>query len=163
MKIKHGPDIIPFTKVALPFGWLGNMAPYPVQYDGVTWKTTEHLFQALRYSEGSPVREEIRIQKSPMGAKMKAKKHKSERIVEQLSEQDIENMCLCLKLKIEAHPQLKEWLLSTDEKTIIEDTSSRPRKNDAWGMVLSYGVWEGENLLGNMWMALRKKLRSNTK
>lgn len=31
-----GPDrLITFTKVALPYGWLGNMSPYPVsQGDG---------------------------------------------------------------------------------------------------------------------------------
>ena len=38
-------SIIAFTKVALPFGWLGNMAPYPVTYGGKAWRTTEALFQ----------------------------------------------------------------------------------------------------------------------
>ena len=74
MKIKHGENIVSFTKVSLPFGWLGNMSPYPVQYNGVMWKTTEHLFQALRFKENSPIRDEICMQKSPMGAKMCAKK-----------------------------------------------------------------------------------------
>lgn len=33
-----------FTKVDLPYGWLGNMAPYPVLHDGCRWLTTEALF-----------------------------------------------------------------------------------------------------------------------
>jgi predicted NAD-dependent protein-ADP-ribosyltransferase YbiA (DUF1768 family) len=37
-----------FTKVNLPYGWLGNMAPYPVLHDGCSWLTTEALFQAMR-------------------------------------------------------------------------------------------------------------------
>ena len=37
-----------FTKVNLPYGWLGNMAPYPVLHDGCRWLTTEALFQAMR-------------------------------------------------------------------------------------------------------------------
>ena len=68
--------IIAFTKVALPFGWLGNMAPYPVTYGGKAWRTTEALFQALRFEDES-IREAIRQEKSPMAAKLVAKRHKS--------------------------------------------------------------------------------------
>jgi predicted ATP-grasp superfamily ATP-dependent carboligase len=40
---------ITFTKTSLPFGWLGNMAPYPIEYLEKTWRTAEALFQALRF------------------------------------------------------------------------------------------------------------------
>jgi predicted NAD-dependent protein-ADP-ribosyltransferase YbiA (DUF1768 family) len=43
--------IITFTKVNLPFGWMGNMSPYPINYMDKTWRTTEALFQALRFNE----------------------------------------------------------------------------------------------------------------
>jgi hypothetical protein len=36
---------IGFTKVALPFGWLGNMAPFPVVWEGVTWKTSDRIIE----------------------------------------------------------------------------------------------------------------------
>ena len=72
--IPHSDKVISFTKVALPYGWIGNMSQYPVQYGGVWWKTNEHLFQALRFPEGLPVREEIYRQASPMAAKILAKK-----------------------------------------------------------------------------------------
>jgi hypothetical protein len=32
----------------LPYGWLGNMSQYP-DFGGVIWKTTEALFQGLRF------------------------------------------------------------------------------------------------------------------
>jgi len=67
--------MIKFTKVSLPFGWLCNMAPFPVMYNEKKWLTIEALFQALRF-EDEKIIEEIRLEKSPMGAKMKAKKHK---------------------------------------------------------------------------------------
>ena len=61
---------IAFTKVTLPYGWLGNMAPFPVLYGLLEWRTTEALFQALRFAADDPVRELIRAEKSPMAAKM---------------------------------------------------------------------------------------------
>jgi hypothetical protein len=38
-----------FKKVAEPYVWLGNMAPYPITYKGIVWPTSEALFQSLRY------------------------------------------------------------------------------------------------------------------
>ena len=73
-------SIIAFTKVALPFGWLGNMAPYPVTYGGEAWRTTEALFQALRFEDES-IREAIRQEKSPMAVKFIAQRHKSKMVV----------------------------------------------------------------------------------
>jgi hypothetical protein len=52
--------VIAFTKVRLPFGWLGNMNPFPLAHDGKVWPTAEHLFQALRFEDGS-IREAIAI------------------------------------------------------------------------------------------------------
>lgn len=69
---------ISFTRVDLPHGWLGNMASYPVKYDGKWWPTTEALFQALRFDDPA-IKEELRAIKSPMGCKMKAKKEKDGR------------------------------------------------------------------------------------
>ena len=67
-------DII-IGKVKEEGGCWGNMAPYPVEYNGKRWLTTEALFQAMRF-EDEEVREQIRNEKSPMVAKMKAKKNK---------------------------------------------------------------------------------------
>lgn len=68
--------MITFTKVKFPYSWLGNMAPYPVEYDGQRWRTTEALFQVLRFKD-TAIREAILEAKSPLGAKMIAKRHKA--------------------------------------------------------------------------------------
>lgn len=93
---------ISFTKVALPFGWLGNMSPFPIEYGGKTWRTTEALFQALRF-EDDEIQEAIRAEKSPMGAKMKAKKHKAMMTIIPMGDADIENMRFCVRLKFIHH------------------------------------------------------------
>ncbi len=47
--IQEEKQIITFTKVSLPNGWMSNMAPYPIIYNNITYKTTESLFQCLRF------------------------------------------------------------------------------------------------------------------
>lgn len=149
---------VTFAKVKLPNGWLGNMAPYPVHYDGQQWPTTEHLFQALRFTDPN-IREIIRQIPSPMGAKLHAKSMPDTMAIQPLSEQDLDNMRLCLRLKIEQHPELKTALVATGDAIIIEDVTSRqnrPGNHLFWGMALqSDGTWKGTNTLGNLWMELR--------
>lgn len=151
--------IIAFTKVALPHGWLGNMAPFPVTHGGREWRTTEALFQALRFSDEA-VRREIREQKSPMTAKMVAKKHRAAMAVAPMGQADLDNMRLVLRLKLEAHPRLRRLLLETGEAQLVEDCSSRARGSGLfWGAALRDGEWVGENWLGRLWMELRAELR----
>ena len=166
LKIKDIMTEIAFTKVKLPFGWLGNMAPYPVTYMGKTWRTTEALFQALRY-EDEEIQEMIRKEPSPMGCKFRVKAivkdltqkgelHK--RVIEPLSEKDLQNMELCIRLKIEQHPQLLKALLQTTGCPIYEDVTSRGKRgtNLFWGALKNAdGTWEGENSLGKIWMKIR--------
>jgi predicted NAD-dependent protein-ADP-ribosyltransferase YbiA (DUF1768 family) len=155
---------ISFTKVDLPYGWLGNMSPYPVEYCGKTWRTTEALFQALRFSDES-IREIIRNEKSPMGAKLKAKSLMKldpfKVCVTPLSEKDLDNMMMCLKLKLDQHPQLVKDLLKTGESKIYEDVTSRGKRgsNLFWGALKENGEWVGNNHLGKMWEKLRESYK----
>ena len=40
-----------FRKIKEPNGWMGNMAPYPITYNGQVWRTSEALFQAMRFND----------------------------------------------------------------------------------------------------------------
>lgn len=151
---------VAFTKVKLPNGWLGNMAAFPLTYEGVEWRTPEALFQALRFSD-TRIREEIRLERSPMGAKMVAKRHASEMTVVPTSGADLDLMEKVLRLKLEQHPQLIQDLLATGDEVIIEDVSGRPSggRHVFWGMSQATGEWVGENALGKIWMKLREELK----
>ena len=150
--------VIAFTKVKLPYGWLGNMSPYPVTYEGKEYRTTEALFQALRFPEYPEISEEIRAQTSPMAAKMTAKKYPE--CINAGETIDNQRMLMCLKLKLDQHPELVQMLRDTGDATIIEDCTNRDRGSARfWGAVLVDGMWQGKNVLGNMWMHLREKLR----
>jgi len=150
---------ISFTKTHLPYGWLGNMFAAPITYQGQIWRTSEALFQALRF-EDVTIREMIRNDKSPMGAKMISKRYKTKRIVEPMLREDIENMRLCLRLKFDQHSELREKLLKTGDHIIFEDVKNRKgARHKFWGAVLTNDWLDGQNMLGKLLMELREELR----
>lgn len=165
--MKSSDTDIAFTKVKLAYGWLGNMSPYPVNHDEVTWRTTEALFQALRFDDQA-IKEAIRAEKSPMAAKLVAKKNADKMVVEQLSDEDVLNMRLCLDLKVQQHPNLLEALLATGVVNIIEDCTKRGNKgsNLFWGAIRVEDAdppyWKGENVLGQLWMEIRENERGTS-
>ena len=151
------PEII-IGKVKDEHGCWSNMAPFPVEYDGKFWLTSEALFQALRFDHEG-IRSEIRQQKSPMAAKMIAKKHKTMMIIDPMSAVDLENMRRCLRLKFDQHLELPDLLLQTGEALIVEDCTRRQRGSGLfWGAALIDGEWFGQNWLGRLWMETRLEL-----
>jgi predicted NAD-dependent protein-ADP-ribosyltransferase YbiA (DUF1768 family) len=166
-------SVIAFTNVAYPYGWLGNMSPYPIDYQGVHYRTTEALFQCLRFPNSSRARRAIRAEKSPMGAKMLAKTYRGQLKVPLRDKADLKRMELCLRLKCRQHPQLREWLVKTGKAVLIEDCTARRKDIEIdgtgpanglpfWGVAWNPGTrcWEGVNALGVLWMKLRKQFQS---
>lgn len=150
--------MIAFTKINLPFGDLGNMSPHRITYRGKRYKTAEALFQALRFDD-EEIQEAIRMSPSPMTAKMISKKFRNKMVVDPQSEQDLDNMRLVLRLKMEQNPEAKRILLATKQEEIVEDCTARNRGSaQFWGKALVDGQWVGENRLGLLLMELRSQL-----
>jgi len=150
--------MIVIRKVADPHGCWGNMAPYSVVHKGKVYRTTEALFQALRFDDEEVI-DAIQAEKSPMSAKFVAKRHRAKMVVEPMGDEDLDNMRLCLRLKVEQHPELAEALLETGDELIVEDCTKRQRGTGLlWGAALVDGQWLGENWLGKLWMELRASL-----
>ncbi len=145
-----------FKKVAEEFGWLGNMAPYPIKYNGKVWLTSDAFFQGMRYDDEG-IQEIIRLEKSPVSAKMKAKKYKDKMVVIPMSPQDVENMKKCVKMKFDQHPQLKKELLNTKDAFIYEDIGNRNgERHKFWGAKkISEYEGDGHNMMGRILMELR--------
>ena len=149
---------INFTKSKLPYGWMGNMSPYPIKFGDETYRTTEALFQALRFSDND-IKELIKAEKSPMGAKFVAKSRVDQMTIKQLSDADVDNMRLCVRLKVIQYPNLLKELLETGDVLIVEDVTNRGDKgsNTFWGAMLVGEEWIGQNILGKIWMQVRKE------
>ena len=156
-----------FNGVKEPNGWMGNMAPYPITYNGQVWRTSESLFQSMRYNDDS-LKEMIRVEKSPMAAKMIAKKtiYRKHRIIKPMSPQDIANMEACVLLKFQQHPKIAGMLMATGSHPIYEDASGRNKVND-----LFWGTHRdpknpimpiiGQNMMGEILMKVRGILLAN--
>jgi len=167
-KIKGTYSKVPevtITKVKEPGGCFSLMSPHPVTYNGIEFRTAEALFQWLRFSAHPDVQKVIHEQKSPMGAKMKARLNRDllnrgDKWDE--SQDDISIMKMCLQLKIEQHPELKILLTDTGSATIIEDCTTHDRESARfWGAVKVGSKWVGENILGNLWMEVRKEMKDS--
>lgn len=163
----HDHDsVLYFTGVREPYGWLGNMYAHPIRHDGKLFRTSEALFQWLRFEGHPKVQQEIFVQMGPMGSKMKARvnQHLLNRAGNwDEDESDKDLMRLCLRLKVEQHPDVRKGLLATGDQSLVENCSNRDRESSRfWGAVYNAATnqWEGENVLGVLWMELRSELRN---
>lgn len=92
---------------------------------------------------------------------MKAKKNKGKMIVTPMSGQDLDNMRLVLRLKIQQHPELQVMLVQTGDELIVEDCSRRRSTSGKfWGAALINNEWVGQNWLGKLWMEIRAELQT---
>jgi ribA/ribD-fused uncharacterized protein len=148
-------------------GWLSCMSAYPITYNGERFRTIEALFHWLRFQGHPNIQKEILEQKSPLAAKMKARKNSSLLNRGELWDEapdDIPRMKECLQLKLTQHPELQDKLIKTGSAVIIEDSTPHPRESARfWGMVYRDGIWVGKNILGKLWMELREELKKVTK
>ena len=100
---------------------------------------------------------------------MKAKSCKDQMVVEPLSQRDLDNMRLVLRLKAEQHPEILQALIDSGNELIFEDCSRRRHGSGLfWGAAVTGKTGhyvmgedsplpklEGENWLGKLWMELR--------
>lgn len=152
-----------FKGVKEPNGWMGNMAPYPITYNGQVWRTSEALFQSMRFNDPI-IKGLIQAEESPMSAKMIAKKtiYRKQRIIKPMSPQDIANMEACVLLKFQQHPKIARLLMATGSHPIYEDASNRKGES-----ALFWGAYrdsknpimpikgKGTNMMGDILIKLR--------
>ncbi len=139
-----------FYSVNDPYGEFSNFARYPIRLKGKTWPTTEHYFQAQKFA-GTPHEEQLRRAKTAIGvAKMGRERSRPLRRDWESVKDNI--MREAVMAKFSQHDDLKQLLLSTGQRKLVEHTT-----NDAyWGD----GGGGGKNMLGQILMEVRGKLRT---
>lgn len=144
-------DPILFYGTGDPYGEFSNFAPFPIRLNDRIWPTSEHFFQAQKFA-GTPHEEEVRLAKSPMIAARMGRSRKRPLRPDWEKVKD-EIMMQALRAKFGQHPKLRNLLLETGDRPIVEHTAN----DDYWA---DGGDGKGRNRLGLLLMALRSELRA---
>lgn len=134
-----------------PWGALSNFSPHAIFVGDRIWPTAEHFYQAQKFA-GTPNEETIRQCPTPMLAKRRAKDFES---ALRANWQNVKERVMLdgLRAKFTQHPDLREQLLGTGERQLVEHT----RNDTYWG---DGGDGSGQNRLGELLMQVRAELAS---
>lgn len=128
-----------------------NFAATEIVYDDITYPTTEHAYQALKFRETNPdIFRMILETPSPHEAKKLAARARRHQDPEWESKK-LEVMEALLRKKLKRHSYVAKKLLQTSGHTIYEDSPY----DSYWGIGKD---GSGENHLGKLWMKLRAEL-----
>lgn len=127
-----------------------NFSAFAIELWGKVFPTAEHAYQwkKFEFSESS-VADEIFAARSARDTKVIADAHKDE-ISPEWDKMKISFMEDILRAKVDQHDKIKELLLETAGKDIVENSPT----DSFWGI----GKGEGKNELGKLWMKLLSEL-----
>lgn len=153
-------ECVIFLHTKQRFGGLSNMcAGYPLRINEVDIRTAEALYQACRFPSYEVIQSEIIAQRSPISAKMKARKHHFFTRSDWNSVR-LKVMRWTLRVKLAQNwDKFSTLLLLTGDKPIVEESS---RGDKYWGAIRQQAggtVLVGTNALGRLLMELRQELR----
>ena len=141
-----------FYSHRLEYGCFSNFSDHAITVDGVTWPTTEHYFQAMKFPHDPKRQGRIRKTSDPGQSKRIAWESGAEIVKHWDSKRD-EVMLTALRAKFTQHADLQAILLGTGDETLVEHTN----KDRYWG---DGGDGSGENKLGQLLMRVRAELRA---
>ena len=145
-------QLIYFYRTADEYGCFSNFFPAAFQLDGITWRTSEHYFQAQKYVHNAVLFQQIQEIESPM----KAAELGRSRDVPMCTEWDeikLSVMRRCVFEKFAQNSELRDILLSTGDAELIEKTTG----DYFWGCGRD---GSGANMLGVILMEVRADITS---
>ncbi|CAM2721543.1 unnamed protein product [Rotaria socialis] len=123
-----------------PFGEFSNFYPSPIKLDGYTWPTTEHYFQAQKFISDEAHFQNVLHLRKPIEALFYSRKHRPAVRSDWAQVKDGIMLKACTA-KFEQHFPLRELLLSTGNRQLVEHTT----KDSYWA---DGGDGSGRNQLG---------------
>lgn len=166
MKVQNA--VVTFKKTDEEFGGFSNMSgEFPILVNGVRVRSTEHLYQALKFPDHPDVQRAILEEPSPMKVKWIAKSKddvvnkkegNSKKARKDWDEIQEEVMAFCLRMKLIWHWVKFGSLLRSTEGREIFEIEAREVKSPFWGAVKDGEGFRGENTLGKLLMKLRDEL-----
>lgn len=141
----------PITRFLGQHYFLSNFYPGEITWEGETYPTVEHAFQAAKTPDPQE-RKAIRQAVTPAAAKQLGRKVHLRPDWEQVK---FDILFELLQQKF-SQAELRQLLLDTGDAELIEGNTWGDR---LWGCVLVDGQWVGQNQLGRQLMRLRAEIR----
>jgi N-glycosidase YbiA len=133
------------------YGCFSNFSAHGFMLNGEHWPTSEHYFQAQKFSGHPEHVAELRTMKTPKQVAM-AGRSRQRPLRPDWEQVKDEVMRQAVRAKFGAHQDIRAILLSTTDAELIEDTSD----DHYWGRGSS---GTGKNMLGIILMQIREELR----
>lgn len=136
---------------------LSNMSACPLEIDGIPFKSSEHLFQTLKFATSESITAVYQSNNPKMTAKhyQKLGGHRREDWEQIL----VDVMKFCLQQKYEQCSEFRKELDSTKGFHIVELQDAKNDKEstraNGWGVKTKGQNYEGPNLMGRLLMELR--------
>ena len=137
-----------------PHGVFSNFSAHGFSVGGRHYPTSEHYFQAQKFTESPEDYKAVATAPSPKIAADRGRERTRPLRPDWDAVKD-DVMRLALREKFAAHSALRDVLLATGDEELIEETSS----DDYWGCGTNR---TGKNRLGELLMELRESLRKKT-
>ncbi len=145
------PEPVYFYTPAEAFGEFSNFARFGVELDGQWWPTVEHYFQAQKFDD-ERYRQTIRLVSDPKRAATLGRS-RDVPIRKDWEEVKVEVMRRAVEKKFATHPALRELLLSTAGRDLVENAPG----DYFWGCGQD---GSGQNWLGRILREVRTKLEA---
>ena len=133
------------------------MVSCPLEIEGIPFKSSEHLFQTLKFATPQSITAVYQSNNAKMTAKhyQKLGGHRREDWEQIL----VDIMKFCLQQKYEQCPEFRQELERTKGYHIVELQDAKKDKDtsraNAWGVKSKGQNYEGPNLMGRLLMELR--------
>ncbi|MFE6050567.1 NADAR family protein [Kitasatospora sp. NPDC056446] len=135
----------------VPYGCFSNFSAHALELDGHLWPTSEHYYQAQKFT-GTRHADLIRRARTPLRAAELGRdparplRRDWERVKDDV-------MRRAVAAKFRTHEDIRAVLLSTGEEEIVEDTTT----DHYWGRGTT---GKGRNMLGRILVRTRTRLRT---
>jgi ribA/ribD-fused uncharacterized protein len=132
---------------------LSNFSAFQVLYNGFTYVTLEHAYQAMRFTD-TAIQKEIKEAASPLEAQKIARAYAQDgKECTDWHEINMDLMKELHHLRFEQHEYLKEKLLQSSNSLLVHKTPEGSTSSDVFWGIDEKG--NGENHLGKILMELR--------
>ncbi len=128
------------------FEFLSNGYSVKIVFDGIEFPSVEHAYLASKIDDPE-LRQKIEKTENHVKAKILVRKFPDKN-------NKITTMKTLLQQKFSV-PELKDLLKNTKTLNLV---NGNYYGDNVWGCILQHKKWQGQNLLGNLLMELRKTL-----